>query len=142
MDDALAGLEVAHRRDHVDHRPRRVDARLLEVALAHLRRRRARGWRAGEEVVALLGRVREAEDAEAGDRAARRADGAVAADLESARRAYDDRAVLLVEHGLLRAGGDEAALHVDRELAVARVADALRGADGEEAVALERDVER
>src|SRR3954468_5452735 len=59
LDDLLAGLVRAHRADHVDHRARRIGARALEHAGAHLAGALAgdgaRG--AGDVVATLLARV-------------------------------------------------------------------------------------
>ena len=52
-----------------------------------------------------------------------------------------DRLVVGAQHGIA-VGGHEPALGVERELAVARVAHALGGLDGEEAVAGDAEVER
>src|SRR5439155_26447121 len=127
LDGLLAGLEGAQRGHHVDHRPRGVDARVLERARARLPGGAA-GGRAREEVVAGLARAGDGEDAQAGRR-----DGPVGAD--------GDRLALLVEHGVAELVGQ---LPVGRRLerAVAREALALRGADGEEAVAGDGEVER
>ena len=126
LDDLLARLEGAHGGDHVDHRAGGVGAGALQRAGADGARGGAGGG-AGDERVALLARVGERHDAEAA-----RVDLAVGG---------GDRAAGGVEHRVaLR--GHEPALGVERELAVARVAHALRGLDGEEALAGDREVER
>src|SRR3954452_15024377 len=109
-DDLLARLERTERGDHVDHRARGVGARSLEEAGLHLAGGLTRAV-AGDQVVAHLARARDAEDSEGG-----RVDLAVRAGL--------DRRAVLAHHDVAARGGQDA-LGRKRELAVARVEDAL-----------------
>ena len=107
---------------------RRIGAGAFERAGAHLARGPPRRRRAGEEVVAgLLGVVTAKTPSVRGSTlpsAPTRQRLAVAA---------EDRVAV---------SGRQPAVGVGRELAVARVARALGGLDGEEAVAVDREVQR
>src|SRR3954447_10698791 len=126
LDDLLTGLVGAHRGHHVHHRARGIHAGGLQRSRL-VGAGPAAGGRPGEHAVADLARGREGEEAEA-----RRRDAAVGGDA--------DRLAALAEHGVAELVGQRAVAG-GLEGAVARVARALRRADGEEAVAGDREVE-
>ncbi len=129
LDDLLAGLERAHGGDHVDHRARRRRRLSPRARRRGPGRAAGAGRRAGDEVVAVLARGRRrltTSSARGSTRPSRPTVSGLAA-------AAEDGVAL---------GGHEPALRVGGELAVARVAGAAVGLDGEEALADDREVQR
>src|SRR3954453_2587710 len=128
LDDLLAGLVGPHGGDHVHHRSGGVGARALQRARADLAHGAGAAGSAGDERVAGLARVAQRDDVEA-------------AWIDRAVRANGDRPAVAAQDRIAQRG-DQAALRVGAELAVAGVRDAARGAHGEEALAGDREVQR
>src|SRR5204863_6669760 len=118
----------------------------LDRACLHLRGGAGRlgGGGRGEDVRTLVPerlRIGKAHEPQLPALALRRRDGGVGSDLDAGLlRAERDRAALA--HDVVAVAGDELALGIQREGAVARVALARRRLHHEEAVALDRSVER
>ena len=125
VDHALVGLEGAQRLDHVDHRLGRRGVRLLQEALAHGRVPGRAGAPPVKRPPSTLVGFESAATASVPTTVAAGLHRPVVRDRGLRVRADDDRLAVRAEHRVAD-GRDELAARVDAELAVARVADAVR----------------